>query len=79
MQVIRTYTCEDCGHLTTRRFRVDRARVCLDCGIARAAAAAVELARCKAQGWPPDAKYPKPTGPPRRKAPAGSLAATGGI
>ena len=45
VQRVGKYDCEDCGITVIRRKRADRPRVCLEHGIARAVANAVELAR----------------------------------
>lgn len=59
VRLLRTFDCEDCGEPTERMRKNGQPLVCLECGIARAVDAAVELARAKGQGWTESSKYPK--------------------
>lgn len=44
MRKLRTYDCEDCGQETTRKRHSIDPRICFECGLKRAAAAAVSMA-----------------------------------
>src|SRR5262245_65749457 len=57
MRSLKTFHCIDCGELTSRLRDTGQPLVCREHGIARAVAAAVELARAKAAGWPAGGRF----------------------